>query len=124
MLVVDEDALRTVEQVKAAQHRLSKGEGSFGNIFLLFAHDLLIHFSGIALHRDAKNEYSDRADFPYVTKQYSLHPYVIADVGEKLSPRTADIKAAIRQVSLSNVAIGHAVPIDLGGEWFVGKWMN
>ena len=124
MLVVDEDALRTVEHVKSAQRTLSQGEGSFGNIFLLFAHDLLIHFSGIVLHRDAKNEYFDRVDFPYVTKQYSLHPYVVADVGEKRSPRTADIKAAIRQLRLSNVAIGHALPIDLRGEWFVGKWMN
>ena len=124
MLVVDEDALRTVEHVKAAKRSLSQEEGSVGDIFLLFAHDLLIHFSGIVLHRDTKDEYLDSVDFPYVTKQYSLHPHAVGDIGERRLPGRADIKALIRQLSLSNVAIGHAVPIDLRGEWFVGKWMN
>lgn len=69
MLPVDKDALGIVERVKEAHARVCLEVNPIGSIFLLFAHDLVIHFSGILLHRATRTEYLDKVSFPYVTKK-------------------------------------------------------
>ncbi len=124
VLTVDQDALNIVERVRQAHDRVCGDVNPFGSIFLLFTHDLLIHFSGILLHRQAECEYLDKFNFPFVTKRYAQHPYRIDDAELIGFRRKTDLKATIRELGLSRVAIGHAVPIEPRREWLTAKWIN
>ncbi len=124
MLSVDENALKIVECLQRAHEDWCKEASPFESIFLLFAHDFVIHFSGILLHREAKEGYSDGVKFPYITREYAKHPYRLVEFDDVRPALRRDLKGAVRQFGLSKVALGHAVPIDKKNEGITGKWMN
>lgn len=124
MLRVDEHALKIVERVRNAHEEWCDTSNPFGSIFLLFAHDLVIHFSGILLQREAKSEYQDRVRFPFVTRGYARNPFHLDELSEVQTVADGSVKAKLRRLALSNVGLGHAVPIDSTNEWFIGKWIN
>ena len=124
VLSVDQDALNILECVREAHDRVCGEVSPFGSIFLLFAHDLMIHFSGILLHRQAEREYLDKVNFPLVTKQYAQYPYRIDDTELEGFRRKTDLKMIIRELGLSKVAMGYAVPIERRREWLTSKLIN
>ncbi|MEK9943195.1 MAG: hypothetical protein VW771_12065, partial [Gammaproteobacteria bacterium] len=121
---VDEHALEIVKRVRNAHEEWCDISNPFGSIFLLFAHDLVIHFSGILLQREAKSEYQDRVRFPFVTRGYARNPFHLDELNEVQPVADGSVKAKLRRLALSNVGLGHAVPIDSTKEWFIGKWIN
>ena len=76
------------------------------------------------MHREAKGEYSDIVEFPFVTGRYAKHPYSLSDLDEIRTVGNGNLKALVRQLGLSKVALGHAVPIDKKTEWITGKLVN
>ena len=66
---IDTKALVIVEQLKRYHGQLSNEVGPVGNIFLIFTHDLVVHFSGILIQRGALEYYGDHVIFPWVNKR-------------------------------------------------------
>ena len=124
MLRVDENAVKIVERLKRAHEDWCKEVNPCESIFLLFAHDFVRHFSGILLHREAKEEYSDSVQFPLITRKYARYPYRLDEFDNVQQSVKKDLKSAVRQFGLSKVALGQGVPIDKKYEWTTGKWMN
>ena len=42
--------------------------GLYSNIFGLFFHDLMVHFTGILIQRESSREYKDKVMFPWVSR--------------------------------------------------------
>jgi len=124
VLRVDENALKIVECLKRAHEDWCIEASPFESIFLLFAHDFVIHFSGILLQRETKQGYSDSVKFPYITREYAKHPYHLAEFDDVRPTLGKDLKGAVRQFGLSKVALGHAVPIDKKNEGITAKLVN
>ena len=75
MQKIDSDTLTIIDQIKRFHTELSSEVGEVGNIFLVFAHDLVAHFSGILIQREAQEYYADDVSFPHINKQYAISPY-------------------------------------------------
>jgi len=121
---IDAESLAIIDLIKKYFETLSIEVGPVGNIFIVFMHDLAVHFSGILMHRKAVEHYSDVAQFPWVNKMYALSPYPIVDSVNIESSPTRDLKLWLRQLSLSYVALGPALPFGYHKDWFSAKMIN
>jgi len=121
---IDSKALIIVEQLKRCHVRLSEDVGPFGNIFMIFMHDLVVHFSGILIHRGALECYADNAIFPSMNKQYAVTPYQLGPSAFRVLEIHSGLKNRLRRLALSRVAIGEALPFGDRQNGIVGKWIN
>jgi len=82
--------------------------GEFGNIFALFFHDLVIHFTGIVLHRNALGEYPALESFPWVNKNYARMParVVFDDRNQQKKEDPSIVKQLLKGWGLIPVAYG------------------
>ena len=85
--------------------------GEFGNIFSLFFHDLVVHFTGIVLHRNALGEYPQLETFPWVNKSYAQAPVrvVFDDLNKKKD--FGGIKQLLKRCGPIPVAYGVSVQL-------------
>jgi len=89
------------------------GHDLAGNIIGLFFHDLMVHFTGILIHRDAKEEYGKEIDFPFVNMTYSKIPFEIENF-KILEPKSRSLVKQIKRSSLLPFGVGQAIPMSLG----------
>jgi hypothetical protein len=95
-----------------------------GNIFTVFYHDLVIHFSGILLQRAASGSYTDIPTFPYVDKLYATSPYKI-DLPTLSKPKgNWDYKNWLREIQVIPLAIGNSLPYGYKQQWFTSKLVS
>ena len=89
--------------------------GLYSNIFGLFFHDLMIHFTGILIQRESAREsareYKDEILFPWVNRDYAFHPYRIDDSNFLVNEKSNRLKASIRRMKVLPIAFGDAIPI-------------
>jgi hypothetical protein len=98
--------------------------GPLGNIFTVFYHDLVIHFSGILLQRAASGSYADVPTFPYVDKLYATSPYKI-DLPTLSKPKgNWDYKNWLREIQVIPLAIGNSLPYGYKQQWFTSKLVS
>ena len=74
---IDFQALKIVSAVQEAHASLVQEIEDESSIFLVFAHDLVIHFSSILMHRQAVRGYHGDVKFPYVNKIYAQSPFPV-----------------------------------------------
>lgn len=121
---IDTDLLVIIELIKKRFQTLSMEVGPIGNIFTIFMHDLVVHFSGILMHRAALERYPDEVKFPWVNKNYALLPYT-TDIHTNGRLNLANqLKSSLRRLPLSRVALGSALPFGYRQEWFAAKAIN
>ena len=107
----DVESLEVYYRLRRFFEENSREYGPAGNIIGVFFHDLIIHFTGIVIHRDSVGEYGKETDFPWVNKRYALNPTpcdICNVVGEK-APING-IRETIRSVGFLPVASGASVP--------------
>jgi hypothetical protein len=121
---IDFQALKIVSAVQEAHASLVQEIEDESSIFLVFAHDLVIHFSSILMHRQALREYSGDVKFPYVNKIYAQSPFPVDF--ETATNINVSIKGKLflRRLALSHVALGEAIPLGFGTEKIWAKWLN
>ena len=93
---------------------MAKEFGLHGNVIGLFYHDLMIHFSGIVIHRESVGHYGDDLEFPFVNKKYALSPFILAESNFACELVNRDLKIAWREFPLTPIAAGEAIPIRTG----------
>ena len=121
---IDADSLAIVDLIKERFQDLSLEVGPIGNVYMVFMHDLAVHFSGILMHRVALERYSDEVRFPWVNKNYALSPYVV-DLSADVQPGLGyELKARLRRLPLSRTALGEALPFGYRQDWLVAKAIN
>ena len=121
---IDHKALVIIEQLKHYHAQLSNDVGPVGNIFMILAHVLAVHFSGILIQREALEFYSDRAIFPCVNKQYALAPYQLSPADFRVGEIHNNLKNRVRRMALSRTALGEALPFGFRQNWIIAKWIN
>lgn len=99
-----------VELLKKDFENLSNDVGVFGNIYTVFFHDLVVHFSGLLMHRYAIQEYPHRVIFPVCNKSYAMSPHVVKQDYFIKSQSIRNPKLLLRQFSLSGLGVGVAIP--------------
>ena len=124
MQKIDSDTLTVIDQIKRFHTEMSSEVGEVGNIFLVFAHDLVVHFSGILIQREAQEHYADNVSFPYINKQYAISPYRVGTADFQSPMADHGLKAHLRRLPLSHVAVGEALPFGYRQDSMVAKWIN
>ena len=120
----DELSLAVVEHLKGRLQEAASNVGSVGNVFTIFLHDLVIHFTGILIHRSANAHYPDSIQFPKVNKSYALSPELLND-SDLLPPRPIrTVKTTLKEIPLSGMAIGEALPFGYGQSRVTSKIIN
>ena len=121
---IDTKALAIVEQIKRCHAQLSNEVGPVGNIFMIFMHDLVVHFSGILIQRGALEYYADHAIFPCVNKQYAVTPYQLSPSAFQAPKIRSGLKSRLRRLALSRTALGEALPFGYRQNRIAAKWIN
>ncbi len=104
----------------------SKDFGPISNIFGLFFHDLMIHFSGIVIQREyLRQDDCDAVLFPFVSTGYSCRPFIIDQtlyINKARKPKL--VRDMWRSAGLVPLAVGEAVPFDIRDEWLKRKSLS
>ena len=71
----DQLCYRVIETLRGEFEVASQLHEAHSNIVLAFFHDLVVHFSGIIIHRETASHHDEKPSFPWVNKDYALHPF-------------------------------------------------
>jgi hypothetical protein len=121
---VDLQGLTIVEQIKRCHAMLVPDVGPVANIFMVFAHDLVIHFSSILIHRLACEYYTDNVDFPWLNKGYALSPCQMEAEVFQVPEQERSLRIHLRQLSLANIALGEALPFGFHHNRLISRCIN
>ena len=96
-------------------HFLASGReyGLAGTIVGLFFHDLMVHFTGILIHRDAKNEYGNDFTFPFVNQTYAKQPFENLEFQTETS-KSKFLVTRIKRTPLLSFGVGESIPMSVG----------
>jgi hypothetical protein len=120
----DVEALEIIEIIRKHRARLALSVGELGNIYTVFFHDLVVHFTGIVIQRRVSGEYVDGILFPWVDKSYSLDPFYLDIQLDRIKSLTQDPKTWLRRQAFCSVALGEALPISGYGRLFASQFVN
>ena len=73
----DREVLAIYETLLSSFQEVASCYGIIGNVFGLFFHDILAHFSGILFFRERASASNFEMRFPYVSLEYSKAPFVV-----------------------------------------------
>ena len=106
--------------------RFGDSSGDFSpisNIFGLFFHDLMIHFSGIVIQREfVRQDKNEVVAFPFGSTKYARRPFIIDEQSymDNSSKRNS-VKKIWRTGGIVPLAVGEGVPLDIRGQWLMRK---
>jgi len=121
---IDFQALKIVSAVHEAHASLVQEIEDESSIFLVFAHDLVIHFSSILMHRQTVRMYPGGVKFPYANRSYAQSPFLVDFKTATNVNVSIKGKLFLRRLALSRVASGEAIPLGFGREKISAKWLN
>ncbi len=108
---IDELCFQTCSLIKEYFKEAAQLYGGFGNIFALFFHDLVIHFTGLILHRNALAEYVRSEPFPWVDTEYARNPSVVSIGGFSTQSGYTSFRQRVHGAGLFPVAHGLSIPL-------------
>ena len=108
----DQIAFEICERIRRGYSEISSTISPFGNIYAAFFHDLVVHFTGIIIHRNAVGDYGPVTSFPWVSRKYSLTPSELNSEAFAVLNKSTGLSATVRSAGLLPVAIGRSIPID------------
>ena len=89
--------------------------GPAGTVIGLFFHDLMVHFTSILIHRDARNSYGEGFIFPFVNQTYAKEPFAIPEFTLDTS-KSEFLVRSIKKMPLFPFGVGDAIPMSIGRE--------
>jgi hypothetical protein len=108
---VDKEILDLIQTLRRSQEALAREVGVVGNVITLFFHDLVIHFSGILIHRRALRDYDDGIYAPWVNKGYALTPFLYPDSAFRIrNVRSSRLVALVSGSAILPMSIGESIP--------------
>ena len=108
--VRDKEVLAIYKTLLSSFQEVASCYGITGNVFGLFFHSLLAHFSGILFFRERVSASNFDMRFPYVSLEYSKEPFVVPqDSYISYSPIGSGLVRALRASRILPVAIGGGI---------------
>ena len=106
----DAAALFIVDTVKHSRNELALSVGGITNIFTVFFHHIVIHFTGILMVREISGETYLEAPFPWVDSKYSIMPYALTP--ERFGPKTEGQRYSdwMKKFGMLPIEIGNSIP--------------
>ena len=120
----DTAILSVIDIIRDSYRELSLAIDPVGNIFNVFFHDLVVHFSGILIHRASRDGDEGVVRFPYVSKNYALEPTAIGESILADRPDIYSLKERIKRKGICAVALGNSIPYGYGQHQIVSKAIN
>ena len=122
---LDREVLAVNETLLSSFQEAASYHGVIGNIFGLFFHDILAHFSGILFFRDRTSASSFRMRFPYVNLEYSKAPFVVSrDMYLSYNPVSNGFAQALRASRILPVAIGSGISWGYSNRAISGRMLS
>jgi len=108
--VHDKEALVIYETLLSSFQEVANCYGIIGNVFGLFFHDLLAHFSGILFFRERASAPNFETRFPYASPEYSKAPFVVPqDTYISYTPIGSGLARNLRAAKILPVAMGGGI---------------
>ena len=124
ILETDEEIVAVIDKIYTYYAETSLIVGPIGNMFTVFFHDLVIHFSGILIQRVSSGSNVDVPIFPYVDKRYSISPYRV-DLHMSLESVVREpFKDWLREIQIIPLAIGNSLPHGYKQQWLTSKLVS
>ena len=116
--------LSVIETITAYEEELKNRVSTKGNIFGVFFHDLVIHFSCILIQRETEFLDAPIPEFPYVSRNFARLPSL--NLIRQTEPRDFEksIRARIRQTAFLPFAVGKAIPFGYNQAYWRSKFVN
>ncbi|HIE82557.1 MAG TPA: hypothetical protein EYQ00_01350, partial [Dehalococcoidia bacterium] len=106
----DREVLAIYETLLSSFEEVASCYGTIGNVFGLFFHDILAHFSGILFFRERVSASNFEMRFPYVSLEYSKAPFVVPqDSYISYTPIGSGLVRTLRASRILPVAIGSGI---------------
>jgi hypothetical protein len=106
----DEEALVIYQTLQSSFQEVARCYGIIGNVFGLFLHDLLAHFSGILFFRERASASNFETRFPYASLEYARAPFVVhQDAYISYTPTGSRLARNLRAARILPVAIGSGI---------------
>ena len=106
----DREVLAIYETLLSSFEEVAGCYGTIGNVFGLFFHDILAHFSGILFFRERVSASNFEMRFPYVSFEYSKVPFVVPqDTYISYTPIGSGLVRTLRASRILPVAIGSGI---------------
>jgi hypothetical protein len=120
-----EDACYDIcNSVRTAFEECSSHYEAVGNIFAAFFHDLVVHFTGIVIHRAAVYDYGNTIQFPWVNKAYASTPFRYGNSQLFRQLEEKGYYSAINQFAIIPVAIGQSIPLGYRQKRVLDKFLK
>jgi len=116
--------LSVIKVLSSYEKEINLGVASIGNIYSIFFHDLVIHFSGIIIQRESVESGTSIAKFPYVSREYALYPAPVSSNYFKTSVSGNSLKRRLREMRLLSYSIGNALPFGYKQDYWLSKLVN
>ena len=118
------DVLSIINLFESHEKTIRSDLNSIGNIYTIFFHSLVIHFSSILIQREVPVSATGLAEFPYVSKEFALAPVLVncryAD--ETLAKQS--VTMMLRKMQILPLAVGNSIPIGYNQGFWISKLVN
>ena len=113
----DQLSYELIESLRSEFEAAAQSYEPHSNIFLAFFHDLVVHFSGIVIHRETVSRHDDKPSFPWVNQHYALNPF--DDVScAMIEPAQSNRFGGLKGLGVIPVSLGPGVsPTKDFGKW-------
>ena len=124
MVDTNDAVLSVIETIHAYEREIKNIVSTKGNIFGVFFHDLVIHFSCILIQRETADLSAPIPRFPYVSPDFARQPSL--NLIQKPAPRIFEnsIRTRIRQTAFLPFAVGNAIPFGYNQAYWQSKFVN
>ena len=119
--LLDQQALGLYKDIRKAFYDLKDQSNPHGNIFGVFFHDLMIHFSGILMLREWGTDYGSDFQFPFANQSYANAPFELSDSKMFGNISRHSLKLAAKNHGLLPVAFGRAISWGYKEHQIIGK---
>jgi len=118
---IDEMSHAVCSRLKQRFQEVSGLYGEAGNIVGLFFHDLVVHFTGIIIHRMSQQDYGGETKFPWVNRAYALKPGDIANNWVNWDNNRLTLLELVKTIGVVPVASGRSIPLGYRQQQIVKK---
>ena len=116
--------LSVVDKLLFHEKKMAEVTGSIANVYTVFFHDLMIHFSGILIQRESFEHTSSSVIFPYVDKAYALSPAQLDLLSRNYQQNDNSLKLGVRETRILPFMIGNSIPYGYKQDYWLSKLIN
>ena len=121
---LDIAALVVVDEARKSLQELSSVVGCVNNIFTIFFHHIVIHFTGVLMVRELSTEEYADAPFPWVNSKYADSPYLLSPSQFGQQPQEKRKYHWLKNNGVLPLEIGNSIPYGYGKHLVLERCMK